>query len=472
MVRQSRKWLLAPLGLLSLTGVLAASASAPSVTSGWVTVASSPSALLFDVSCPTTTDCWAVGVGTANQSAIEHYNGSTWSIVTSPNAGTTDELTGVACAGAGDCWAVGLTRNGSAQGDLIEHYTGSVWTLVTGPGAGLIGVTCVTSTNCWATGSVEPGTPGGAAIEHYDGVSWSVATSPTPVSHDGYALGRVRCYGASNCWAVGEGSPVTSSSQALAEHYNGAAWSLVAVPDAAVNEVLYDVACTSAGTCWALGCDSASPSVATCDGSALVERYSGSSWTVAASPTASSTSGYGDLACATASDCWIIGIGANGAQNVTEHDNGAGWSINASTVNATAVTCFASGACWAVGHTITRYTPPATPPSSTPTATTPTRVTLKPLPVKRVTVPKGPTPSLQPGAVTAAATPLVSATPSAHAAVALTAEPRQPNGAPWAPIAGLAVIGTAVAIALVTSAVRRRRPAVPERSWFDGTPLR
>ena len=108
MLRQSRKWLLIPIGLLSLTGVLVASASSPSVTSGWVTVASPPGTVLIDVACPTTTDCWGVGVGSANQSAIEHDNGSTWTVVASPNPGTTDELTGVACAGAEDCWAVGL----------------------------------------------------------------------------------------------------------------------------------------------------------------------------------------------------------------------------------------------------------------------------------------------------------------------------------------------------------------------------
>lgn len=459
-----------PLGLLAFTGVLAASASAPSVTYGWVTVASPPAATMFDVACPTTTDCWAVGVGNSNQPVIEHYNGSTWSVVASPNAGTTDELTGVACAGAADCWAVGLTRTASTQRDLIEHYTGSAWTLVTGPGAGLIGVTCVTSTDCWAAGSVEPVTPGGAAIEHYDGTSWTVAASPTPVSHDGYALGRVRCYGASNCWAVGEGSPVTSSSQALAEHYNGTAWSLVAVPDVAVNETLYDVACTSAGTCWAFGCDFNTPTVTACNGSALVERYSGGSWTVAASPAASSTSGFGDLACATASDCWVVGVGAHGAQHVTEHYNGVAWSIDSSAVNANAVTCFASGACWAVGDTIAQYTPTVAPPPPTPTAS-PTRVTLKPIPVIKVTVPKGPTPSLQPGALTAPATPSV--TPSAHAApVALTAEPRHPTGAPLAPMAGLIAIGVAIAAALVVRAVRQRQPAEAERSWFDGKPLR
>src|SRR5579863_3870073 len=134
MLRQSRKWLLMPLGLLSFTGVLAASAAASSVTSGWVTVASPSGTVLIDVACPTTTDCWGVGVGTSNQAAIEHYNGSTWSSTSSPNPGTTDELTGVACAGAADCWAVGLTRSGSSQADLIEHYTGSAWALVIGPG--------------------------------------------------------------------------------------------------------------------------------------------------------------------------------------------------------------------------------------------------------------------------------------------------------------------------------------------------
>jgi hypothetical protein len=455
MVRQNRKWLIIPLGLLSLTGVLVAAASAPTAASGWTTV-TSPSAFLVDVACPLPSDCWGVGTGTANQSLIEHYNGTAWSTASSANPGTTNDLLGVGCAGIDDCWAVGLTRSGSSQHDLIEHFTGSTWTLVNGAGAGLIGVTCVTTTNCWATGSVEPGTPGGAAIEHYDGTSWTVATTPTPVSHNGYALGRVRCSGASDCWAVGENTPVTTSIQGFAEHYDGTAWSLVAVPEVAVNEVLYDMACTSSGNCWTFGCDSSSPSPASCTGAALIEHYNGVSWTVATSAAASSTSGFGGIACASAQECWVVGLAANGAQNVTEHYNGAAWSIDSSSVNANAVTCFASGACWAVGNTISKYTPPVTPPAPTPTPALPTRVTLKPVPIVKVTVPPTPAPTL-PVPVTTA-TPLPSATPTAHAAAVLAAGPKQSTTAPTVRIAVLLVLAAAV-IVFLTRAARRRRAA-------------
>ena len=42
---------------------------------------------------------------------IEHWNGISWSIVTSPNNGTSGlQLNGVTCASASDCWAVGMPR--------------------------------------------------------------------------------------------------------------------------------------------------------------------------------------------------------------------------------------------------------------------------------------------------------------------------------------------------------------------------
>ena len=178
-----------------------------------------------------------MGVGSANQSAIEHYNGSTWSVVASPNAGTTDELTGVACAGAGDCWAVGLTRTDIDTGrpHRALHRVGVDARHRAGRRADRRHLRDRRRTAGqrvrWSQGF--PAARRSSTTTEPRGRSRRV---PTPISHDGYALGRVRCYGASNCWAVGEGSPVTSSSQALAEHYNGTAWSLVAVPDVAVNE--------------------------------------------------------------------------------------------------------------------------------------------------------------------------------------------------------------------------------------------
>jgi len=92
-------------------------------------------------------DVWAVGVATftwyisdgdeitSSQTIIQHWNGSAWSIVPSPNPGDannyygtiTNELYGVAAVSASDVWAVG--RYGKSDGlnvtnqTLIERYT-------------------------------------------------------------------------------------------------------------------------------------------------------------------------------------------------------------------------------------------------------------------------------------------------------------------------------------------------------------
>jgi hypothetical protein len=55
------------------------------------------------------------------------WNGSVWSIVPSPNAGTIyDELRSVSCVSASDCVAVGFTDIGSAYETLVVSLTGPV----------------------------------------------------------------------------------------------------------------------------------------------------------------------------------------------------------------------------------------------------------------------------------------------------------------------------------------------------------
>jgi hypothetical protein len=92
-------------------------------------------------------DVWAVGVATftwyisdgdpitSSQTIIQHWNGTAWSIVSSPNPGDgnnyygtiTNELYGVAAVSTSDVWAVGMYGksdglNVTAQ-TLVERYT-------------------------------------------------------------------------------------------------------------------------------------------------------------------------------------------------------------------------------------------------------------------------------------------------------------------------------------------------------------
>src|SRR5437867_3310128 len=109
-----------------------------------------------------------------------------WAIVTSPNTSTTqNNLLGVTCVSASDCWAVGSYVAGSgAPRTLIEHWDGTAWAIVTSPNASLpnnvlSGVTCVSASDCWAVGYYvsAPGVVQ-SLIQRWDGTSWAIVGSP------------------------------------------------------------------------------------------------------------------------------------------------------------------------------------------------------------------------------------------------------------------------------------------------------
>jgi hypothetical protein len=91
------------------------------------------------------------------------WDGSVWSIVASPNAGTSvDELNSVSCVSASDCVAVGRTDTGSANETLVMVWDGSVWSIVSSPNAGtsvdeLNSVSCVSTSDCVAVGYTNTG---------------------------------------------------------------------------------------------------------------------------------------------------------------------------------------------------------------------------------------------------------------------------------------------------------------------------
>ena len=340
---------------------------APTTTGAW-SIVNSPSApstqanAVNAVTCSSAADCWAVGYGYADgaafQTLIEHWNGTSWAIVTSPNAsGTTQNfLNGVTCTSASDCWAVGYYNNGTRDQTLIERWNGSSWAIVTSPNTGttdynnLYGVSCTSASQCWAVGYYYNG--GGYArtlIERWNGSSWAIVTSPNTSTTDNNNLYGVSCTSESDCWAVGFGGG------ALIERWNGSTWAIVTSPN--TFGYLNAVTCTSASNCWAVGYYFPSQRTQT-----LIEHWNGTSWSIIISPNTSSTQSnylYG-MTCASASDCWAVGyyFPENGlpSQTLVEHWNGSSWTIvtspnSSATSNYLAgVTCSSASGCWAVGH--------------------------------------------------------------------------------------------------------------------------
>lgn len=90
------------------------------------------SAALAGVSCPRASACTAVGNWLANPSGnavntlAESWNGTRWSLQTTPNpvGAAASQLASVACVPAGTCVAVGSFWNGSSTQTLVESRSG------------------------------------------------------------------------------------------------------------------------------------------------------------------------------------------------------------------------------------------------------------------------------------------------------------------------------------------------------------
>jgi hypothetical protein len=191
--------------------------------------------------------------GSQDLAMAERWNGTAWSL-TAPvqPSDTTSVLRGVSCASATSCVAVGDYFDASnAALTLIETWNGSTWSMATSPSPSsavnnLDGVSCVTAGHCTRVGRYFGSVPL-TLVESWNGSSWKVVTSPDPDASDNLFF-AVSCASASNCAAVGE-----AGSQNLAASYNGTAWTTRATPDPGISNTLSGVSCASAASCIAAG---------------------------------------------------------------------------------------------------------------------------------------------------------------------------------------------------------------------------
>ena len=72
---------------------------------------------------------------------VEHWNGTAWSLVKTPNRGGEGSLlNGITALGAGDVWAVGQTQqlNGAIM-PMTDQFNGTSWSVVPSPVPGSSG---------------------------------------------------------------------------------------------------------------------------------------------------------------------------------------------------------------------------------------------------------------------------------------------------------------------------------------------
>ena len=238
-------------------------------TGRWSIVASPDvEGVLFDVVALSETDVWAVGrldnpgPIVDDKTLIEHWDGTQWKIVPSPSLGYLSELKGIAALAPSDVWAVGYSQQALPTGGirtrtLAEHWDGTAWTLAAttdvGTYAELHAVAAIASSDVWAVGRAH-GVSGLA--ERWDGSGWSVMPAVFPQTDVRSTAVRwgVAAAGAGDVWAVG--------SDPLVAHWDGRAWSNVAVRywDAPSQyAILRAVAAAPSGDMWAVGSRHQSP---------------------------------------------------------------------------------------------------------------------------------------------------------------------------------------------------------------------
>ena len=322
--------------------------------------------VIYGMACLSASDCWAVGAysnGSAPQTLIQHWNGTAWSIETSPNTIATQNniLNSVACVSASDCWAVGYHWTGEIAQTLIEHWDGSAWSIIPSPNNSITAdnilhdVTCVSTSDCWAVGYSFNGTAKQALVMQWDGTDWTIDTSAAGQVTDNL-LYAVTCPSTSNCWAVGYQFS-GAVNQTLIKHWDGTVWTIIVSPNSSPIENNYldgGVTCTSGSDCWAVGSYYTGTNWRT-----LVQRWNGIAWTIVDSPTTSAAQDdflYG-VDCASTSECWATGYSWTGSfyQTLTQRWDGTAWTIEPSpNTSATqdnalyGVSCTASD-CWVGG---------------------------------------------------------------------------------------------------------------------------
>lgn len=263
----------------------------------------------------------------------------------------TTSIYGIACAGDTECLAVGSGyRHEAGPGvSLSERWNGSNWADVAAPdpaggnGGELVGVSCPRADVCLAVGRVLFGKP---YAERWDGARWSLTRLPLPAGSSDDRLGSIACPGPADCWSVGSaGYNVGQPGQRYApliEHWNGVAWSPVPSPSAGVQSALVSVSCPDSGTCWAVGNWVAGHGRR---GGTLTEHWNGAAWTITATPTDHSgvsgdvpgpTVGVGNqhgvtvmaVSCATTAACLAVGTDGKG-QAYSQRWNGSAWAVAA-----------------------------------------------------------------------------------------------------------------------------------------------
>jgi hypothetical protein len=290
---------------------------------------------LIDVSATASNDVWAVGYAADSQQSssrnitlIEHYNGTSWTIVPSPNPQpnlgggypVSNELFSVVAISPTNVFAVGWSYNLVAGQTFMLRWNGSVWQNVSVPHPGrysaLRAIDAVSASDIWAVGEFDNNGNQQTLTLHWNGSTWTRVPSPNDGPYLQYMF-SVEALSSNDVWVVGYHLAVfgfTEPYQTSAFHWNGTSWQVVPSPDVnQQNNYLFSVSGTGGSDVWAVGFWDTGTALRT-----LTEHWNGTSWSVVQSPNAHSTiDELLGVAAISPSNVWAVGESFDDVFNFT-----------------------------------------------------------------------------------------------------------------------------------------------------------
>jgi hypothetical protein len=336
--------------------------ASPASAATWTSV-SSPNLtqftnVLWGTDALSTTSAWAgradTGTQPINRPVIERWNGTRWSISSSPLPPGGGELRDVDATSSTNAWAVGFTNSSNGYNTLSEQWNGTSWSIVPSPSVSaqnyLLGVKTLSASDAWAVGSYN--VPGNLAFStltmRWNGSAWSIVPSPNTANSENH-LDAIDGVSADDLWAVGHTRNGDYSVAApLVLHWNGSAWSVVPTPTAN-DATLEGVVALASNDVWAVG---SMFSLTQFWHVPFALHWNGTSWSNVAVPSPTPQGGrlFG-VAALSPTKVYAVGQAPN-VPSLVIRWNGQGWATETTPSTGTVwdATAVGPGTVWAVGQ--------------------------------------------------------------------------------------------------------------------------
>ena len=274
------------------------------------------SLFLRDVEAFASDDVWAVGsyrrlyappFGYETNSWIQHWDGTSWTQVPSPNpapfpGGGSISLRAVEGSGPNDVWAAGTFKTQAPDGFLgfqvfLVHWDGTSWSQVAAPmtsggsGQNVEDILVIAPDDVWFFGdrvnvADSPASRQALAL-HWDGSSFTYTDVPWDPDlmllgyGDGHSINDAVAFGPNDIWAVGQAHGSDFSPMANIWHWDGSDWQFVPAPVPGIYNALFAIEAVGPNDIWASG---AYTPAAGGPQPAFYLHWDGSAWTEVPAP--------------------------------------------------------------------------------------------------------------------------------------------------------------------------------------------